>query len=243
MKSFYCPVTYNPKRRYTHEEMVDVIMPHQELLCFFAQVAGYERCVLGLDFDDPIDGMVPVFVMESREAKPLLRVHGRRFKQAYQLSGPGNTLVVTFTSPRVSGWFKMDWELHGEHVMHVPLDDSARQGYNPVIGYLLVDETYSVIGPPGESIDPAFYSREHALQAAQVYGRGGEVHEVVELHLEGVMNVVFDDVGDIWLDGQTAQRFVRACVRRGLEVDEEAQRKIEASVGETVYSCRQLLAA
>jgi hypothetical protein len=116
MMTFYCPVAYNPKRRYTHAEMVDVIMPHQELLCFFAQSAGYERCVMGLDFDDPTDGMVPVFVMESREAKPLLKVHGRRFKQAYQTSGPGNTLVVTFTSPRVSGWFKMNWKLDAERV-------------------------------------------------------------------------------------------------------------------------------
>jgi hypothetical protein len=121
MMSFYCPVAYNPKRRYTHAEMIDVIMPHQELLCFFAQSAGYERCVMGLDFDDPTDGMVPVFVMESREAKPLLKVHGRRFKQAYQASGPGHTLVVTFTSPSVSGWFKMDWKLDAERVFaHCP---------------------------------------------------------------------------------------------------------------------------
>jgi hypothetical protein len=120
MMSFYCPVEYNPKRQYTREEMIDVILPHQELLCFFAQSAGYERCVLGLDFDDPTDGMVPVFVMERGEAKPLLKVHGRRFKQAYQVSGPGNTLVVTFTCPSVSSWFKLDWQLEEERVFAYP---------------------------------------------------------------------------------------------------------------------------
>jgi hypothetical protein len=241
MMSFYCPVAYNPKRRYTREEMIDVILPHQELLCFFAQSAGYARCVLGLDFDDPTDGMVPVFVMESREAKPLLKVHGRRFKQAYRISGPGNTLVVTFTSPSVSGWFKMDWQLDGEQVMHVPLGVAAGRGHNPVIGYLLADETYSVIGPPGESIDPAFYSREDALRAAEVYGRQDDVHEVVALYLEGVMNVVFHDVGDIRVDGRTAQRFVEACDRRGVQIGAGYRRKIDPCVRETIYSCRQLL--
>lgn len=99
-----------------------MILPHQELLCFFAQSAGYERCVLGLDFDqyDPIDGSLSVFVMEGSEAKVLLQVHGRRFKQAYRVSGPGNTLVVTFTSPSVSGWFKMGWQLEAERVFAYP---------------------------------------------------------------------------------------------------------------------------
>jgi len=123
MTSFYCPITYDPKRQYTREEMIDMIKAHQELLCFFAQASGYQQCVLGLDFDqyDSSDTTVPVFVMEAQEAKVLLKVHGRRFKKAYQLSGPGNSPVVTFTSRRVSGWFTMDWKLEAERVFaHLP---------------------------------------------------------------------------------------------------------------------------
>jgi hypothetical protein len=98
--------------------MIDAIVPHQELLCFFAQTSGYRHCVLGLDCDryDPADMSVPVIVMDGEEARPLLRVHGRRFKRAYQTSRPGEGLVVTFTSPSVSGWFKMGWQLDSEHV-------------------------------------------------------------------------------------------------------------------------------
>ncbi len=118
MVSFYCPVEYDPDRQYTKQEMINVIMPHRELLCFFAQAAGYRHCVLGLDFDqyDPTDWSVPVFVMEAGEAKELLQVHGRRFKRAYDRSRPGKSLVVTFTSVSVSGWFQMGWELNPEHV-------------------------------------------------------------------------------------------------------------------------------
>jgi hypothetical protein len=118
MMGFYCPVEYDPERRYTRQEMIDVIMPHRELLCFFAQVSEYRHCVLGLDFDqyDPADGSVPVFVMEGREARELLQVHGRRFKRAYERSRPGRSLVVTFTSPGVSAWFQMGWKLDPERV-------------------------------------------------------------------------------------------------------------------------------
>ena len=93
--------------------MIEVIEPHRELLCFFAQASGYEQCVLGLDFDqyDPSDSTIPVIVMSGEEAKVLLKVHGRRFKRAYRASRPGNSLVVTFTSWSVSGWFKMRWQL------------------------------------------------------------------------------------------------------------------------------------
>jgi hypothetical protein len=98
--------------------MLAVIRPHRELLCFFAQAAGYEGCVLGVDFDryDPSDATAPVLVMERAEARVLTQVHGRRFEQAYRVSGPGKPLVVTFTSPRVNGWFRMDWELDAGRV-------------------------------------------------------------------------------------------------------------------------------
>lgn len=61
---FHCHLDYDPKRRYTRREMIDLIKPHRELLCFFAQATGYRECVLGLDFDefDASDGSVPVYV-------------------------------------------------------------------------------------------------------------------------------------------------------------------------------------
>ena len=122
MKTFYCPVEYDPRRRYTRDEMLAAIKPHQDLLCFFAQASGYQRCVLGLDFDqyDLSDTTVPVLVMESAEAKVLLKVHGRRFRQAYRLSGPRKPLLVTFTDGRTSGWFTLDWQLDAERVFVEP---------------------------------------------------------------------------------------------------------------------------
>lgn len=115
---FDCEIAYDPRRRYTREELVELITPHRELLCFFAQASGYRHCVLGLDFDryDARSRSVPVLVMEGEEARPLLRVHGRRFKQAYWSSRPGRSLVVTFTSPSASGWFAMGWGLDEAHV-------------------------------------------------------------------------------------------------------------------------------
>ena len=113
MVVFDCAIEYDPRRRYTREEMIELITPHRELLCFFAQASGYGHCVLGLDFDryDPHSHFVPVIVMDGQEARPLLHVHGRRFQQAYQSSRPGESLVVTFTSPSATGWFQMDWVL------------------------------------------------------------------------------------------------------------------------------------
>jgi hypothetical protein len=220
-----------------------MIEPHQELLCFFAQASGYRQCILGLDLEgyDSADMTMPVLVMSGEEAKPLLKVHGRRFKRAYRASGPGNTLVVTFSNGRDSGWFKIDWKLDPERVMSPSGGIEQEAQYNPVIGYLLVDETYSVIGPPGTSINPAFYSRQEALEAAEAYGMSEQVREVVELHLEGVMGVVIDDVGDILVDGRTAQRFVHACERRGAPINQEARKEINEHVRDTAYSCRQLL--
>ena len=112
MRVFYCPIEYEPRQRYTRQEMIEVIEPHGELLSFFAQASGYEQCVLGLDFDEyePSDGTIPVIVMSGEEGKVLLKVHGRRFKRAYRASGPGNDLVVTFTGGSVTGWFKMRWQ-------------------------------------------------------------------------------------------------------------------------------------
>ena len=242
MVTFYCYPEYDPGREYTRREMRDLILPHRELLCFFAQASGYRRCLLGLYFDryDPDDGSVPVLVMEQSEARVMLETHGRRFKRAYERSRCGQSLLVTFTTPRGRGWFQMGWKLDAERVMSqtVSVGDLA---YNPVVAYLAVDESYAVIGPPGEGIDPAFYSEEEALRAAAAYGRGDEVHEVVELYLEGILNVLFQDEGDIMVDGRTAERFVAACAGKGLRTNAEARAAIDTAVRETVYSCRELL--
>lgn len=117
MMTFYCPVEYTPEREYIRQEIIDAIMPHQELLCFFAQASGYSQCVLGLDFDgyDTSDGTVPVIVMSGEEARPLLGVHGRRFRRAYHASRPRNSLVVTFVCSDGRGWFEMGWRLNPAH--------------------------------------------------------------------------------------------------------------------------------
>ena len=241
MITFYCYPEYDPEREYTRRELIEVILPHRELLCFFAQTSGYRRCVLGLDFDeyDPSDGSVPVLVMERDEARVMLEVHGRRFKRAYERSRCGKSLLVTFTTPRGRGWFQMGWKLDAERVMSQTIS-AGDLAYNPVVAYLLVDETYAVIGAPGEAIDPAFYSEEDALRAAQSYGRENEVHQVAELYLEGILNVLVGG-GDIMVDGRTAERFVEACAGKGLRVSEEARAEIDTGVRETRYSCRKLL--
>ncbi len=69
MMTYSCPIEDHPQRRHTRKELLALIEPHGELLCYFAQAAGYERCVLGVDFDsyDPSSRSVPVLVIESRE--------------------------------------------------------------------------------------------------------------------------------------------------------------------------------
>ena len=90
-------------------------------------------------------------------------------------------------------------------------------------------------------MDAAFSSRERALQAAEGYGRREEVREVVALHLEGVLSVIFHDVGDIMVDGRTAKRLVKACRRRGIPVNRRVGCRIDERERETRYSCRELL--
>ncbi|MCP4601049.1 MAG: hypothetical protein GY847_11075 [Proteobacteria bacterium] len=217
--------------------------PHHELLCFFAQSSGYQQCILGLDLAeyDRTDMTMPILVMSGEEAKPLLKVHGRRFKRAYRVSGPGNTLVVTYSDGQNSGWFKIDWKMDPERVMSQGIEIGAKEAHNPVIGYLLVDHTYTVVRPPGTLTSPAFYSRKEALEAAEAYELRGRVHEVVELHLQGVMSAVLEDESDIVVDGRTAQRFVRACEQRGWSVNQEMCQEIDERVRDMAYSCRRLL--
>ena len=113
--------------------------------------------------------------------------------------------------------------------------------HNPVIGYVLVDANNRVIGPPGTKIDPAFCTKERALSAAKSYGRKEEVFKADEIYLEGIFNVVVWDEGDIILDGQGAQRFVKACRRRGLKPDKRTSKSINTFCQEAKYSARKLL--
>lgn len=87
---------------------------------------------------------------------------------------------------------------------------------NPVIGYHVANGQYAVINRLGTREDPAFGSKERAVAAAERYGRGAEVKEVVALHLAGLLGVIFQDVGDVQLDGLAAKRLVDVC--RGQQV-------------------------
>jgi hypothetical protein len=113
--------------------------------------------------------------------------------------------------------------------------------HNPVIGYLPLDINHRVIGPPGTDIDPAFCSKERALLAAEKYGGTEDVFKAGEIYLEGIFNVVVWDEGDIMLDGQSAQRFVKACRRRGLKPDKKASKAINPLTQDARYSARKLL--
>jgi hypothetical protein len=95
-----------------------LITPHRELLCFFAQVAGGPRGVLGVDFDryDAARQMIPVYVLNEEMVKLLIAVEGREFKRAYRDSRCGRDIIVTFTGPWGRGWCVMRWQLSPERV-------------------------------------------------------------------------------------------------------------------------------
>jgi hypothetical protein len=112
---------------------------------------------------------------------------------------------------------------------------------NPIIGYLLIDKNYHVMGPPGEKRDIAFQSEERAWQAAEGYGVREQVALVSALHLEGLLSVVWADVGDIYLDGVGAKRLVRACQGRGIKVKGKARWGIKRQVTAPIYSSRAIV--
>lgn len=116
---FSCPIEYEPGQEYMRQEMIELIKPQRQLLCFFAQTAGYRRGVLGMDFEnyDRQSGTVPVYVMDQEQAKIVIKAEGSKFKRAYRRSGLGKALMVTFTSRSGRGWFKMRWELDEEQIM------------------------------------------------------------------------------------------------------------------------------
>jgi hypothetical protein len=109
---FQCPLAYQPGHDYIRQEIVDLIEPHAELLCFFVECARVKRCVVGIDFDgyDPVTQMAPVYVMTEAEAKPMMRFEGAEFRRAYRQSGYGRSVVVTFTGQWWRGWFELKWQ-------------------------------------------------------------------------------------------------------------------------------------
>ena len=113
--------------------------------------------------------------------------------------------------------------------------------YNPIIGYLVVDKQNQVMGPPGEKKDVAYHSEARAKQAAAGYGYEQEVGQIAPLHLGGILSVVWDDVGDIYLDGLAAQGLVKACGRRRIKVNQQAKKRIKGQEKETIYSSRELV--
>jgi hypothetical protein len=115
--------------------------------------------------------------------------------------------------------------------------------HNPIIGYHAIDQTFSVIGPPGTLLDPAFGSEEQAREAAKRYGQEKHFLMAGELYLGGVLGVVLEDVGDIHLDGQSAQRLVKACQHNGIAVNPTAVQNIDVQEQEPKYSSRQILTA
>jgi hypothetical protein len=113
--------------------------------------------------------------------------------------------------------------------------------HNPLIGYHAIDKRMSVIGPPGTLLDPAFASEDRAREAAKRYGQEKKFLMAGALYLGGVLGVIFDDVGDIQLDGPCAQRLVKACERNSIAVNQNAVKDIEVEEQEPKYSCRQIL--
>lgn len=113
--------------------------------------------------------------------------------------------------------------------------------HNPIIGYHAIDLKMSVIGPAGTELNPAFATEDKAWEAAKRYGQEKYFLMAGEIWLGGILGVVLDDVGDIQLDGLCAQRFVRACQRNGIELNQKVVKEIDPKEQEPKYSCRQML--
>ena len=113
--------------------------------------------------------------------------------------------------------------------------------HNPIIGYLAIDFTMSVIGPAGTEWNPVFATEDRAREAAKRYGQEKYLLMTSELWLGGVLGVVLDDTGDIQMDGLCAQRLVRACQRNAIAVNQAVVKTIDAKEEELRYSSRQIL--
>lgn len=105
----------------------------------------------------------------------------------------------------------------------------------------MVDKKNQVMGRPGEEKDVAYQSEARARQAAAEDGYGQEVGQIAPLHWGGIMSVVWEDEGDIYLDGQGAKRLVKACERGRIKVNKGAKKRVKREEKETVYSSRELI--
>ncbi len=113
--------------------------------------------------------------------------------------------------------------------------------YNPVIGYVLVDKAGRVLSPPGEKKDVAYHSVKGAKQAAEADGYAGEVGQIVPLYLGGILRVVWDDVGDIYLDGKAALSLSRACKRLGINIEQGIKKQVKWQETAPIYSSRAIV--
>jgi hypothetical protein len=99
----------------------------------------------------------------------------------------------------------------------------------------------SVIGPAEAEWNPVFATEDQAREAAKRYGQEKYLLMTSELWLGGVLGVVLDDTGDIQMDGLCAQRFVRACQRNAIALNQKVVKEIDPKEQEPKYSCRQIL--
>lgn len=107
--------------------------------------------------------------------------------------------------------------------------------HNPLIGYHAIDLKMSVMGT---ELNPAFATEQKARER---YGQEKYFLMIGEIWLGGILGVVLDDVGDIQLDGVCAQRFVRACQRNGIALNQKAVKEMDPKEQEPKYSCRHML--
>ena len=115
------------------------------------------------------------------------------------------------------------------------------RNYNPVIGYMLLDKGGRVLGPAGEKKDVAYHSVKGAKEAAVDYGYEEEVGHIVPLYWGGLLSVVWEDVGDIYLDGKAALGLMRVCKRLGIKVESAVKEQIKWQEAKAVYSSRAIV--
>jgi hypothetical protein len=113
--------------------------------------------------------------------------------------------------------------------------------YNMLIGYHALDRDNRVIGEQGTQGDPLFSTEERAREAGERNGRDKREVHTGGLYLAGLLSVILDDVGDIQLDGVSAQRLVEGCQWNGIDVMESERRRIEVREERAIYSSRRLL--
>ena len=120
---------YDPRKAYTHQEIVSLITPHRQLLSMLAMTAGERRCAVGIDFEDydPRDNSVPVYVLSKADVSTLATVEGKKLTRAYRTSQVGKNLIVTYNTPVGRGWFRMRFELGEQGVdwQYFPPSDTS----------------------------------------------------------------------------------------------------------------------